>query len=87
MPKPNDHIVIGTSWIFRNKLDEYGVIVRNKSRLVGKGYKTYASFARLKVIRILLAYAFQEILNYIKWISKVPFLMDTLWKRYMFNNL
>jgi len=30
--------VIGTKWLFKNKLDEQGVIVRNKTRLVAKGY-------------------------------------------------
>ena len=28
--------VIGTKWIFKNKSDEYGIVIRNKSRLVGK---------------------------------------------------
>ena len=29
-----EQIVIGTKWVFRNKLDEHGVIIRNKARLV-----------------------------------------------------
>jgi len=29
--------VIGTKWVFKNKLDEQGVIVRNKARLAAKG--------------------------------------------------
>ncbi|GKA04607.1 retrovirus-related pol polyprotein from transposon TNT 1-94, partial [Tanacetum coccineum] len=50
----------------RNKLDENGVVSRNKARLVAQGYnqqegidyhETYATVARLKSIRILLAYA------------------------------
>jgi len=58
--------VIGTKWVFKNKLDEQGVIVRNKVRLVAKGYnqeegidygETYALVARLEVVRLLLAYA------------------------------
>jgi hypothetical protein len=52
--------------VFRNKLDEHGVVTRNKARLVAKGYsqvegldfgETYAPVARLESIRILLAYA------------------------------
>jgi hypothetical protein len=31
--RPSDHNVIGTKWVFRNKQDENGIIVRNKARL------------------------------------------------------
>nr|GEY95488.1 hypothetical protein [Tanacetum cinerariifolium] len=57
--------IIGTKWVFRNKLDENGVVSRNQARLVAQGYnqqegidydKAYA-VARLESIRILLAYA------------------------------
>uniref|UniRef100_A0A2N9ECG9 Uncharacterized protein n=1 Tax=Fagus sylvatica TaxID=28930 RepID=A0A2N9ECG9_FAGSY len=37
-PRPKDHSVIGTKWVFRNKKDEEGIIVRNKARLVTQGY-------------------------------------------------
>ena len=58
--------VIGTKWIFKNKQDEFGIVVRNKARLVAQGFsqiegidfgETYAPVARLESIRILLAYA------------------------------
>ncbi|GJT78117.1 retrovirus-related pol polyprotein from transposon TNT 1-94 [Tanacetum coccineum] len=58
--------IIGTKWVFRNKLDENGIVSRNKARLVSQGYnqqegidydETYAPVARLESIRILLAYA------------------------------
>jgi hypothetical protein len=63
---PQDARIIGTKWVFRNKQDDQGVIVRNKARLVAKGFsqvegldfgETFAPFARLEAIRILLAYA------------------------------
>ncbi len=66
VPRPNDHSIIGTKWVFKNKLDESGIITRNKARLVAKGYnqeegidfeETYAPVARLEAIRLLLAYA------------------------------
>nr|KYP35691.1 Retrovirus-related Pol polyprotein from transposon TNT 1-94 [Cajanus cajan]KYP38474.1 Retrovirus-related Pol polyprotein from transposon TNT 1-94 [Cajanus cajan] len=58
--------IIGTKWVFRNKLNEEGVIVKNKARLVAKGYnqqegidfgETYAPVARLEAVRLLLAFA------------------------------
>ncbi|GJW01488.1 retrovirus-related pol polyprotein from transposon TNT 1-94 [Tanacetum coccineum] len=66
VPQPRNMTIIGTKWVFRNKLDENGIISRNKARLVAQGYnqqegidydETYAPIARLKLIRILLAYA------------------------------
>ena len=66
VPKTNDMNIIGTKWVFRNKMDEDGNIVRNKARLVAKGYnqeegidfdETYALVARLEAVRLLLAYA------------------------------
>ena len=64
--KPENYPVIGTKLVFRNMLDENGIVIRNKARLVGKGYnqeqgidyeETYAPVARLEAIRMLLAYA------------------------------
>ena len=64
--RPSDHNVIGTRWVFRNKQDQDGIVVRNKARLVAQGYtqveglnfgETYAPVAWLEAIRILLAYA------------------------------
>nr|GEU44841.1 copia protein [Tanacetum cinerariifolium] len=66
VPQPNNMTIIGTKWVFRNKLDENGIVSRNKARLVAQGYnqqegidydETYAPVARLESIRILLAYA------------------------------
>ncbi|GKC87155.1 retrovirus-related pol polyprotein from transposon TNT 1-94 [Tanacetum coccineum] len=64
VPLPISQSVIGTKWVFRNKLDENGIVSRNKARLVAQGYnqqegidydETYAPVARLESIRILLA--------------------------------
>jgi hypothetical protein len=65
--KPEDcRNVIGTKWIFKNKQDVNGIIVRNKACLVAQGYsqiegidygETFAPVARLESIHILLAYA------------------------------
>ncbi|GJX90795.1 retrovirus-related pol polyprotein from transposon TNT 1-94 [Tanacetum coccineum] len=66
VPQPRNMTIIGTKWVFRNKLDENNIVSRNKARLVALGYnqqegidydETYAPVARLESIRILLAYA------------------------------
>ncbi|KAI5335383.1 hypothetical protein L3X38_025516 [Prunus dulcis] len=66
VPRPKDSNVIGTKWVFRNKIDENGVITRNKARLVAQGYtqvkgvdfdETFAPVARLESVRLLLAIA------------------------------
>ncbi|GJZ61407.1 putative ribonuclease H-like domain-containing protein [Tanacetum coccineum] len=57
---------IGTKWVFRNKKDERGIVVRNKARLVAQGYtqeegidydEVFAPVARIEAIRLFLAYA------------------------------
>ncbi|MDD0148727.1 reverse transcriptase domain-containing protein, partial [Shigella flexneri] len=56
VPRPRNCNVIGTKWIFRNKSDEKGNVIRNKARLVAQGYsqvegldfdETFAPVARL----------------------------------------
>ena len=64
VPRPKDINVIETKWIFKNKSNEHGTIIRNKSRLVAQGYtqmegidfdENFAPIARLESIRIVLA--------------------------------
>ena len=64
--RPTKHNVIGTKWIFKNKQDENGIIIRNKARLVAQGYSqvegldfgdTFAPVACIESTHILLAYA------------------------------
>ena len=63
--RPADKNVIGFKWVFKNNMNEQGEIVRNKSRLVCKGYvqveghdfdKKIAPMARLEAIRMFLSY-------------------------------
>ncbi|GKE33589.1 putative ribonuclease H-like domain-containing protein [Tanacetum coccineum] len=60
------HRAIGTKWVYRNKKDERGIVIRNKERLVAQGHtqeegidydKVFAPVARIEAIRIFLAYA------------------------------
>ncbi|GKD03018.1 copia protein, partial [Tanacetum coccineum] len=57
---------IGTKWVYRNKKDDKGIVVRNKARLVAQGYtqkecidydEFFAPVARIEAIRLFLAYA------------------------------
>jgi len=66
VPRPVEQNIIGTKWIFKNKTDEHGTVVRNKASLVAQGYtqiegldfdETFAPVARLKSIRIILSIA------------------------------
>ncbi|GKF83298.1 retrovirus-related pol polyprotein from transposon TNT 1-94, partial [Tanacetum coccineum] len=60
VPKPHGKTIIRTKWIWKNKMDEEGVITKNKERLVAQGYNqqewidyedTFALVARLEAIR------------------------------------
>nr|GEZ22146.1 hypothetical protein [Tanacetum cinerariifolium] len=63
VPQPDKVMVITLKWIYKVKLDELGGILKNKARLVARGYlqeeginfeESFASVARLKAIRIFL---------------------------------
>ncbi|GJU55094.1 retrovirus-related pol polyprotein from transposon TNT 1-94 [Tanacetum coccineum] len=66
VPRPDKVIVITLKWIYKVKLDELGGILKNKARLVSRGYcqeegidfkESFALVARLEAIRIFLAFA------------------------------
>jgi len=82
VPRPSDNNVIGTKWIFKNKSDEHGTVIRNKARLIGQGYTQIEgvdfdeNFARL-----LASSPFESFFpllvildsRFIKWMLKVSF--------------
>ncbi|GKD34866.1 retrovirus-related pol polyprotein from transposon TNT 1-94, partial [Tanacetum coccineum] len=64
--QPYSKKAIGIKWVYRNKKDKRGIVVRNKVRLVAQGYKqeeginydeVFAHIARIEAIRLFLAYA------------------------------
>nr|GEY31457.1 hypothetical protein [Tanacetum cinerariifolium] len=66
VPRPDQVMVITLKWIYKVKLDELGGTLKNKARLVARGYRqeegidfeeSFAPVARLEAIRIFLAYA------------------------------
>ncbi|GJZ59016.1 retrovirus-related pol polyprotein from transposon TNT 1-94 [Tanacetum coccineum] len=63
---PNGKRAIGSKWVFKNKKDDRGIVIRNKARLVAQGYtqeegidydEVFAPVARIEAIRLFLAYA------------------------------
>nr|GEV64316.1 hypothetical protein [Tanacetum cinerariifolium] len=63
---PKGKRAIGSKWVFRNKKDERGIVIRNKARLVAQGHtqeecidyeEVFAPVARIDAIRLFLAYA------------------------------
>ena len=109
-PKSDDMNIIGTKWVFRNKMGEDDNIVRKKARLVTQGYnqeesidfdETYASVARLEVMRLLLAYAYMcnfklspmdvksaflnDFLNKDVYVSQPPGFVDHLYPNHIFK--
>ncbi|GJX73956.1 putative ribonuclease H-like domain-containing protein [Tanacetum coccineum] len=63
MDLPHGKRAISTKWVFRNKKDDRGIMVRNKARLLAQGYtqengidydKVFAPIARIEAIRLFL---------------------------------
>ena len=95
VPRPKEAHVISTKWIFKNKTDEDGEIIRNKSRLVAQGYtqvegvdfdESFAPVARLESIRILLSIACTMDFKLYQMDVKCAFLNDILIKKSLLNN-
>ncbi|GJY67583.1 retrovirus-related pol polyprotein from transposon TNT 1-94 [Tanacetum coccineum] len=87
---------IGTKWVYRNKKDERGIVIRNKARLVAQGYtqeegidydEVFAPVARIEAIRLFLAYAsFKDFVVY-QMDVKSAFVYGKIEKKFMSVNL
>ncbi|GKD99500.1 putative ribonuclease H-like domain-containing protein [Tanacetum coccineum] len=62
----NGKRAIGTKWVYMNKKDEKGIVIKNKARLVSQGYiqeegidydEVFTPVARIEATRLFLAYA------------------------------
>jgi hypothetical protein len=53
VPRPAEHNIIGTKWIFKNKTDEHGTVVKNKARLIAQGYTQIDAKDTLKLALLL----------------------------------
>jgi hypothetical protein len=83
VPRPTNKNVIGSKWVYKNKMNEKGNIVRNKARLVCKGYaqiegldfdETFVLVARLEAIIMFLAYACHKQFKFYQMDVKLAFL-------------
>ncbi|GKB31810.1 retrovirus-related pol polyprotein from transposon TNT 1-94 [Tanacetum coccineum] len=80
-------MIIALKWIYKVKLDEYDDVLKNKARLVVKGYRqeegldfeeSFAPVARLEAIRIFLANAASKNLTIYQIDMKTAFLNGEL---------
>ncbi|GJR45693.1 putative ribonuclease H-like domain-containing protein [Tanacetum coccineum] len=71
---PHGKRAIGTKWVYKNKKDERGIVIRNKIRLVAQGYtqeegidydEVFAPVAKIEAIGLFLAYvSFKDFVVY-----------------------
>ena len=87
VPRPKNKNVIGTKWVFRNKLNEYGHVTRNKDRLVCKGYtqvegidfeETFSPVSRMEAIRLIISYDCSKNIKVYQMDVKSTFLNEDL---------
>nr|GEY77915.1 retrovirus-related Pol polyprotein from transposon TNT 1-94 [Tanacetum cinerariifolium] len=84
---PDNITPLTLKWLLKNKHDEEKTIIRNKSRLVVRGYRqeegiyfeeSFASVARMESIRIFLAYAAHKSFTVFQMDVKTAFLHGML---------
>ncbi|GJT09640.1 retrovirus-related pol polyprotein from transposon TNT 1-94 [Tanacetum coccineum] len=87
VPRPEGKNVIALKWLWKNKCDAENIVVRNKTRLVAKGYKqeegidfeeSFAHVARLEAVRMFIAYAAHKNITIFQMDVKTAFLNGPL---------
>ncbi|GKC88527.1 retrovirus-related pol polyprotein from transposon TNT 1-94 [Tanacetum coccineum] len=87
VPPPDCAMIISLKWIYKVKLDEYGDVLKNKARLVVKGYRqeegldfeeSFAPVTRIEAIRIFLANAASKNMTVYQMDVKTAFLNGEL---------
>nr|GFB65027.1 retrovirus-related Pol polyprotein from transposon TNT 1-94 [Tanacetum cinerariifolium] len=87
VPAADNSSPLTLKWLFKNKHDEEQTVIRNKSRLVVRGYRqeegiyfeeSFAPVARMKAIRIFLAYAAHKSFTVFQMNIKTTFLHGSL---------
>nr|GFA47298.1 hypothetical protein [Tanacetum cinerariifolium] len=79
--------IINMKWLWKNKRDEENTVIRNKSRLVAKGYaqkegidfeESFAPVARLEAVRLFIAYVAHKSFHVYQMDVKTTFLYGPL---------
>nr|GEX44522.1 hypothetical protein [Tanacetum cinerariifolium] len=79
--------IINIKWLWKNKRDEENTVIRNKSRLVAKGYaqkegvnfeESFAPVTRLEAVRLFIAYAAHKSFTVYQMDVKTAFLYGPL---------
>ncbi|GJR46575.1 retrovirus-related pol polyprotein from transposon TNT 1-94 [Tanacetum coccineum] len=92
VPMPDNVKALTLKWLFKNKHDEENTVIRNKTRLVVRGYRqeegidfkeSFAPVSRMEAIRIFLAYATHKSFIVFQIDVKTTFLHGTL-KEYVY---
>ncbi|GJX31853.1 retrovirus-related pol polyprotein from transposon TNT 1-94 [Tanacetum coccineum] len=87
VPRPEGKNIIALKWLWKNKCDAENIVVRNKTRLVAKGYKqeegidfeeSFAPVARLEAVRMFIAYAAHKNITIFQMDVKTAFLNGPL---------
>ncbi|GKD94341.1 retrovirus-related pol polyprotein from transposon TNT 1-94, partial [Tanacetum coccineum] len=87
VPCPDRVMLIKLMWIFKVKKDEFGGVLKNKARLVTKGYRqdegidfeeSFAPVARIEAIRIFIANAANKNMTIYQMHVKMDFLNGEL---------
>ncbi|GJY18793.1 retrovirus-related pol polyprotein from transposon TNT 1-94 [Tanacetum coccineum] len=87
VPPPDNIKPLTLKWLFKNKLDEENMVIRNKTRLVVRGHcqeegidfeESFASVAKMETIRIFLAYFTYKSFNVFQMDVKTAFLHGLL---------
>nr|GEV59141.1 copia protein [Tanacetum cinerariifolium] len=96
VPRPDKVMVITLKWIYKVKLNELRGILKNKARLVARGYRqeegidfeeSFAPVARLEAIWIFLTYAAHKNMVVYQMDVKTEFLNGNLWEEVYFSQL
>nr|GEU33280.1 retrovirus-related Pol polyprotein from transposon TNT 1-94 [Tanacetum cinerariifolium] len=85
LPNPIDMTIIGTKWVYRNKLDENGIVTRNKAR-VHKNTLAYACTLDFKLYQMDVKSAFlNAFINEEVYVAQPPGFIDFAKPNYVYR--